>query len=351
MIMLEMIDNISFKEWVGHLKQHIRQSQIKAAIKVNSELLHLYWEMGYELSKPRIESTYGSSFFSNLSKELMSEFPHMKGFSKRNLYLMRQWYLFYNQSNTIVQQVVAQSDSFFFSVPWGHHCYIIARCKTPEEAIFYLNKTVENGWSRGMLLNFLDVNLYQAQRKSINNFSRYLPEPQSELAQETLKDPYNFDFLTLTEGYKERELEDALTNNITKFLLELGKGFAYVGRQYPITVGNNSLFIDLLFYHLELRCYIVIELKAVKFEAEFTGKLGLYVSAVNHQMKKATDNPTIGLVICKSKDDIIAQYSLESSSQPIGISAYELSKLMPENIKSQLPSIEEIEASLKETKE
>jgi len=197
------------------------------------------------------------------------------------------------------------------------------------------------------LLNFLDAGLYSKQGKAVTNFSRLLPEAQSDLANEVLKDPYSFDFLTLTESYKEKELEDALTANITKFLLELGHGFAYLGRQVPVKVGDTELFIDLLFYHTELRCYVVIELKATKFEFEHTGKLGGYVSAINHQRKKETDNPTIGLIICKTKDNVMAQYSLESNSQPIGISAYELSDLLPESYKSALPSIEEIEQGLK----
>lgn len=346
--MTDIIKRDDFKKWISDLKSHIRKAQLKAAVKVNSELLQLYWDMGKEIVERQIEATYGSGFFENLSKELMTEFPHMKGFSVTNLKYCKRFYLLYNNCNTNRPQAV-DDFNYLFLIPWGHQRYIIDKCKNVDEASFYVHKTIENNWSRGMLLNFLDANLYQSQGKAVNNFSRLLPEPQSELAQETLKDPYNFDFLTLTEGYRERELEDALTDNITRFLLELGKGFAYVGRQYPIMIGDNQLFMDLLFYHLELRCYIVIELKAVKFEAEFTGKLGLYISAVNHQMRKPTDNKTIGLLICKSKDNIMAQYSLESSSQPIGISSYELSKLMPDNLKSQLPSIEEIEASLKET--
>jgi predicted nuclease of restriction endonuclease-like (RecB) superfamily len=200
-------------------------------------------------------------------------------------------------------------------------------------------------------MNFIEAGLYQSQGKSINNFDSLLPDVQSDLAKETLKDPYNFDFLVLTDDYKEKELEDALVANITKFLLELGQGFAYVGRQYPITVGSRERNIDLLFYHLELRCYVVIELKAKEFEPEHTGKLGYYITAINKQLKKDVDNPTIGLLICKTKDNVDAQYSLESSSQPIGISEYTLSKLIPDNFKSSLPSIEEIERELNKDKE
>ena len=212
--------------------------------------------------------------------------------------------------------------------------------------MFYIQKTIKNGWSRAVLMNFIEAGLWQSQGKAVNNFDRLLPDVQSDLAKETLKDPYNFDFLTLTENYKEKELEDALVENITKFLLELGQGFAFVGRQYPIQIGNSERKIDLLFYHLELRCYVVVELKVKEFEPEHTGKLGFYVTAVNHQLKKEADNPTIGMLIVKEKNNIEAQYSLESSSQPIGISEYTLSKLVPENFKSSLPSIEDIEREL-----
>jgi predicted nuclease of restriction endonuclease-like (RecB) superfamily len=352
--------NDEYKQWLNDLKLRIRRSQIKAAVKVNTELLHLYWDLGQDIVTRQLESAWGSGFFEQLSRDLRSEFPHLKGFSPRNLDYIKRFYLFYYQGNTILQQPVAklsdpykhQSDSEFenppiFQIPWGHHIQIITKCKSNKEAMFYVHKTIENGWSRAVLMHFIEVDLYTAQGKALTNFSRLLPEPQSDLANEVVKDPYNFDFITLTEPYRERELEDALTTNITKFLIELGHGFAYVGRQIPVKIGQTERFIDLLFYHLELRCYIVVELKAKKFEAEYAGKLGLYVAAINHQRKKPTDNPTIGMIICKTKDNIEVEYSLESSSQPIGVSEYQLSKLLPENYKSLLPSIEEIEEGLK----
>lgn len=340
--------NIEFAQWVKTLKNEIRTAQIKAAVKVNSGMLQMYWNLGKEITERQKTANWGDGFLKELSRELMAEFPDMKGFSYRNLKYIRQWFLFYNQEGSIGQQVVAQlGEDIFFSVPWGHHLYIMSSCKDINKAVFYLQKTVENGWSRAVLLNFLDTDLYERQGKAVNNFSRFLPDTQSELAQQTLKDPYTFDFITLTENYKERELEDALTGNITRFLIELGQGFAYVGRQVPLEVGDETLFADLLFYHLELRCYVVIELKACKFMPAFIGQLGTYVSAVNHLKKKPTDNTTIGLIVCKTKDDVMAQYSLESSSQPIGISEYELSKLIPDDFKSQLPSIEEIEKSIR----
>lgn len=356
---MTMASNSDFKSWVSQLKQDIRSAQIRAAIKVNTELLRLYWRMGADICGKQKSASWGDGWLKELSRELMAEFPDMKGFSHRNLKYIRQWYQFYNERITIGQQVVAQleftnvqqpvaqiSEDVFFSVPWGHHLYIISQCKDVDRAVFYLKQTVENGWSRAVLLNYLDTNLYERQGKAVNNFNRLLANPQSELAAQTLKDPYNFDFLTLDGEYRERELEQALTYNVTRFLLELGTGFAFVGSEVPLQVGEDTVYPDLLFYHLELRCYVVVELKVTKFKGEHLGQLGVYVSAVNHIKKKPTDNPTIGLLICKTKNNVMAQYALESTNQPIGISEYQLSKLMPENIQSQLPTIEDIEATL-----
>ncbi len=342
-----LASNDNFKQWVSLLKKEIRGAQIRAAIKVNTELLRLYWHMGAEICEKQKTSTWGDGWLQELSRELTAEFPDMKGLSYRNLKYIRQWYLFYNKHVIIGQQVVAQlNEEVFFSVPWGHHLYILSQCKEVDKALFYLNKTVEHGWSRAVLLNYLDTDLYERQGKAVNNFGRLLAAPQSELAAQTLKDPYNFDFLTLDGEYRERELEHALTHNITRFLLELGSGFAFIGSQVPLEVGDETLYPDLLFYHLELRCYVVVELKVSKFKGEHLGQLGVYVSAVNHIKKKPTDNPTIGLLICKTKNNVMAQYALDAPNQPIGISEYQLSKLLPDNIQSQLPTIADIEASL-----
>ena len=361
---MTLASNSDFKKWVLQLKKDIRSAQFKAAIKVNTELLRLYWRMGADICEKQKSASWGDGWLKELSRELMAEFPDMKGLSYRNLKYIRQWYQFYKEQLTIGQQLVAQlddvnmqqpvaqiSEEVFFSVPWGHHLYIISQCKDVNRAVFYLKKTVENGWSRAVLLNFLDTNLYERQGKAVNNFNRLLANPQSELAAQTLKDPYNFDFLTLDGEYRERELEQGLTQNVTRFLLELGTGFAFVGSQVPLQVGEDTVYPDLLFYHLELRCYVVVELKVTKFKAEHLGQLGMYVSAVNHIKKKQTDNPTIGLLICKTKNNVMAQYALEATNQPIGISEYQLSKLMSEDIKSQLPTIEDIEATLSDIKE
>lgn len=343
---IKILNDSRFKEWILVIKKRVRQSQLKAAVRVNKEMLRLYWDLGEDIVKKEAEAVWGTGFYDTMSRSLKDAFPSLSGFSVTNLKYMKRFYLFYSDVLLNRQQPVDDLE-VLYSVPWGHHILIFSKCQTVDEALFYVRKTVENGWSRAMLLNFLDTDLFLAQGKAITNFSRLLPDVQSELAQETLKDPYNFDFLILSEGYREKELEDALTANITKFLLELGQGFAFVGRQVPVLVGKKELFIDLLFYHLDLRCYVVIELKVCEFDPAFTGQLGVYVAAINHQKRKETDNPTLGLIICKTKDDIVAEYSLESSNQPIGISEYNLSKVLPREYEKTLPTIEDIEKSLK----
>lgn len=345
-----MTTNITtnYKNWLIEIKERIRSSQIKAAVSVNRELLSLYWSFGEDFARKQMDSTYGKAFFENLSRDLKEEFPDMKGFSPTTLKYCKRFYLFYSQCNTIRHQVGAEFKSKLFSIPWRHHTEILAKCKTIEQALFYIDKTIENGWSRAVLLNFMDAHLFEKQGKAVTNFKAILPSPTSDLAEQTLKDPYNFDFLTMHDGYNERQLELALTENITAFLLELGKGFAFVGRQKRLEVGNEEFFIDLLFYHLTLRCYVVVELKTQKFKPEYLGQLGFYVSAVNHQLRTPQDNSTIGLIICKTKDSVVAEYALESSTYPIGISEYELSNLICCDVKNALPSIEEIETKFKE---
>lgn len=369
----ELFSDKEYKAWVKELKARIKHGQIKASVRVNSSMLELYWSIGADIVEKQNINGWGGKVIPQLSKDLRSEFPDVKGFSETNLKQMRRFYLFYRELGTnlvpkldtpIGHQVGAQlqntnnsndsvtiKDAFptiLASIPWRHHEEIIRFCSTPEEALFFIQKTIENGWSRALLLNFMDTDLYERQGKAVTNFSRVLPDPQSELAQETLKDPYNFDFISLTEKHKELELEDALASNITDFLIELGQGFAYMGRQLSIPIDDTEAILDLLFYHTILHCYVVIELKTSRFKPEYIGQLGLYVSAVNHLKKTEADNPTIGLLICKTKNDVVAEWSLESSSQPIGISAYELSNLLPEEFQSSLPSIEEIEATLKD---
>lgn len=342
-----MLEQNQYKNWIVDLKSKIQQSQIKAAIKVNSALLELYWEMGKEISERNFENIFGSGFFKQLSKDLMVEFPTLKGLSESNLKYLKRFYLFYNQDITNRQQVVDDFPQKLFLIPWGHHIQIFTKSKNVTEAYFYINKTIENGWSRSVLLNMISGNLYQSQGKAITNFAKTLPDYHSELIQQTLKDPYNFDFISISENFKEKELENALIDNIQQFLIELGSGFAFVGKQKEIMVGNKSYYIDLLFYHIKLKRYVVIELKSGEFEPEHAGKLNFYVTTVDKQLRDENDNATVGLIICKTKDDIIAEYSLTDLHKPLGISSYELRKILPENFKSSLPSIEEIENELK----
>ena len=343
---LKIINDENYQKWICEIKELVHVSQLKAAVQVNTEMIRMYWHIGKEISDKHADAIWGTGFYKTMSQSLKEEFPSVSGFSVTNLKYMKRFFEFYKSDNEKRQQVVDDLEKIC-SIPWGHHILIMTKCENVTEALFYVRKTLENGWSRAMLLNFLDVNLYKSQGKAITNFDRQLPALQSDLAKEVIKDPYNFDFLTLTEGYREKELEDALTNNITKFLLELGQGFAYIGRQQPIMIGQKEMAMDLLFYHMKLRCYVVIDLKVGEFDASYTSQIGTYVVAVNHQLKTEMDNPTIGLIICKTKDNVVAEYSLEASSVPIGISEYQLSKVLPKEIESSLPSIEEIEKSLK----
>ncbi len=342
-----LVDN-NYNQWIKEIKSFIRSQQIKAAVRVNAELLKVYWRLGSDIAAHKADAQWGSGFYESLSRDLKAEFPDMKGFSATNLKYCKRFYELYSQSDTIRQQVADEIELPIFFVPWGHHIEILGKCKSVDEALFYVNKTIENGWSRAMLLNFLDTKLYLTEGKAITNFQRLLPSPVSDLAQQTLKDPYTFDFLTIRQNYDERELQKALTTNITKFLLELGNGFAYVGEQYRLQVGEQEFFADLLFYHLKLRCYVVIELKVERFKPEHLGQLGFYITAIDRDVKSEVDNPTIGLLICKTKDSLVAEYALGSTTLPIGISEYELNRVIPDDFKGSLPTIEEIEAKLNE---
>ena len=342
-----IINTTAYREWLEALKTNIQQSQIKAAIQVNSELLHLYWRIGKDIVQKQEQTQWGDGFLQTLSRDLQEAFPTMKGFSYRNLKYIRQWYLFYNQGNIIGKQVVSQLEMTLFNIPWGHHIMIIQRCKNISEALFYVNKTIENQWSRSVLEHQLGLNLYDREGKAITNFKQQLPAIQSDLAQQLTKDPYIFDFLTLTKPYTEKELQNYLEENMTKFLLELGKGFCFYGKQVHIDVGGDDFYIDLLFYNVRLHCYVVVELKSVKFKPEHLGQLKFYVTAVDKQIRTEADNPTIGLLICKDKNDVVAEYTLSDVNSPIGISSYQLYEQLSEGYRSSLPSIEEIEEQLK----
>lgn len=360
--------------WIQDLSKRYRRSQVKASIKVNVEMLKFYWSLGRDIAAMKAESRWGSKFFKNLSKDLKEANQKATCFSEGNLKYMKNFYCMYqpyfeigqqvadqfqngkntqqlveqNSKNKFGQQVADQIWKDIISIPWGHHMLLIDKfLSNPEKALFYVHQTVENGWSRNMLLNFIGTRLYERQGKALTNFKQALPSEDSDLAQELTKDPYCFGFTGITKPYNERILKDALLNNITTFLTELGTGFAYVGKEYRLKIGKKENFIDLLFYNLNLSCYIVIEVKIGTFTFADVGQLGGYVVACNHILRKdGRDNPTIGLLICKEKDRIQAQYALESSSQPIAISEYDLEKFYPEKLEGTMPTIEEIEAKL-----
>lgn len=369
--LLNILDK-DYLQWVKELCKRYRQSQVKAAVKVNHVVLQFYWELGKDICNKEAENKYGSKFYAALSRDLRNEMPDAEGLSERNLRYTKKFYQLYSQEIRILQQFAANSGSEIlqqpaakfntefsqqvanqlkrdiFSIPWGHHMLLIDKFLTePQKALFYVQQVIENGWSRNVLHNYIDSSLYERQGKALSNFTRTLPDVGSDLAQEITRDPYNFAFTGITKPYNERILKDALLNNITKFLTELGTGFAYVGKEYRLQIGEKENFIDLLFYNLNLSCYIVLEVKIGSFTFADVGQLGGYVVACNHLLRKeGRDNPTIGLLICKEKDRIQAQYALESSSQPIAISEYDLEKFYPEKLEGTMPTIEEWEAKL-----
>lgn len=363
--------DVRYRKWITAVSKRFRQSQLKAAVKVNGEMLRFYWGLGRDISLLSKEAGYGSNFYKTISGDLKDVFPDIKSFSPTNLKYMRYFYEMYPDIEIRQQTADALAipedrpqlvDGFdqtenrpqpvddlkmIFYIPWGHNRMILDKCKgNPEKALFYVKKTLENNWSRAVLMNFLDTDLYERQGKAITNFSLTLPAEQSELAQAITKDPYNFDFISIREKYDEKELKDALMDNIERFLMELGNGFAYAGREVELNIGKTENFIDLLFYNFKLHCFVVIEVKIGEFKSADMGQLGTYMVAVNHQMKGEKDEPTLGLIICKSRDSVKAQYALEASSQPMGIAVYDINRFLPEDYRSSLPTIEEIEAEL-----
>jgi len=331
-----------YKVWLSELKQKFQQTQLKAAVQVNTTLLEFYWALGKDIVEKQADSNWGSGFLKKLSHDLMSEFPDVKGFSKRNLEQIRRWYMFWTAHASIAKQPASQ----LMQIPWWHNVVIVSKCKTQTEALYYVRQIEVNGWSRSVLTHQIESGLWQREGKAISNFDAVLPAPQSDLAQQTLKDPYVFDFLSLTADYNERELEKGLTKHITRFLLELGAGFAYVGKQVPLQVGTRDFFLDLLFYHTHLHCYVVIELKTTDFEPEHAGKLNFYIKAVDEQLRQPTDQATIGILLCKNKDRLVAEYALSDIQKPMGVSEYQLTHSLPKHLQSKLPSIEAIEREL-----
>jgi len=357
-----------YKEWLSDLKSQIKRTQIKASISVNSQLIMLYWDLGRQITEKQETTKWGSGFIEQLSRDLRVEFPEMGGLSLTNLKYCKQFYTFYLplfNENQISQQVVGELQHIKYSdvikspqvvgelnkttillIPWGHHRLILNKCKDIPQALFYISKTIENTWSRSVLEYQIETNLYKRQGKATTNFKLTMPEPESDLANEIMKSEYNFEFLRMTDKVKEADLEKALIQHMAQFLTELGKGFAYMGRQYPIKVGTKDFKIDLLFYHTKLKCYIVIELKVREFDPDFTGKLVFYTTAVDELIKDANDKATIGILLCKDKDDIVVDYSLKNINSPIGVGKMRYIELSDE-IKAVLPSIEELQEEIR----
>ena len=377
----KLVKSNEYKNWINELKQKFRQTQIKAAIKVNTSMLEFYWDFGCDIIDKQKDAKWGSGFLKGLSNDLTEEFPDVKGFSEVNLSFVRRWVKFYTSliselyekndnknSKTISSQlgtifevshhkndnliptwdeITKLISNLLFQVPWGHNKILIGKTSNLKEALFYVNQTIKYGWSRVILTHQIESGLFEREGKAVTNFTEILAKPQSDLANEIIKDPYKFDFLSLGKEYNERDLEDALLEHITKFLLELGAGFAFLGKQKALQVGEREFFIDLLFYHAVMHCYVVVELKVVDFEPEFAGKLNFYLKAVDNQIKTDKDEPTIGILICKSKDKTVVEYALSDIYKPIAVSEYHLTHILPDELKSNLPTIEEIEAEFK----
>jgi predicted nuclease of restriction endonuclease-like (RecB) superfamily len=332
--------NREYAKTLADLKHQIQEAQLKAVISVNRELIRLYWKIGQTVAEKEVQEGWGAKVIEKLSKDLVSAFPDMKGFSTRNLLYMRQFFDAYPDLE-ITKQAVAQ-------IPWGHNILLIQKLRTVEERLWYASKTIENGWSRSMLLIWIENNLYKREGKAITNFKDTLPLPQSDLAQQMTRDPYCFQFLSLEEDFREKELEKGLIDHVQKLLSEFGRGFAFVGRQCSLEVDGKEFLLDLLFYHTTLHCYVIAELKTEEFQPEFAGKMNFYLGAVDRLMKKDNDNPSIGLILCKSKSKIQVEIALQDIKKPIGVSDYlvEIEKSIPKELASSLPTIEEIEAEL-----
>jgi len=360
-----MEEIILYKNLLSDIKTRVRQGQLRASFSANAEMLAAYWDIGKMINERQQVEGWGKGVIPRLSIDLKNELPEEKGFSVRNIQLMIQFYNEYKHTNLIVQPPTAQLENKSIAQPavaqlqnpeyniklmqltnWTNHTILMQKIKDISKRIWYMQQTIENGWSKDTLIDMIKSNVHDRQGKAVNNFCATLPPLQSELARQMLKDPYLFDFATLATEFSERELELELVKHLEKFLVELGAGFAFVGRQYKLEISNKDFYIDLLFYHLKMRCFVVIELKKGDFIPEYAGKMNFYCSAVDDLLKHTTDEPTIGLILCQGKDKLFAEYALRDIHKPIGISEYELTRVLPDNLKSSLPSIEELEAEL-----
>ena len=332
-----------YAEWLAQVKERVHAAQQRAALAVNRELLQLYWQLGRDILDRQAREGWGSGIIDQVSADLRAAFPEMKGFSPSNLWNMRAFAEAWPEP-AILQQAVGE-------LPWGHNVVLLTKLKQEEQRLAYAQATLTHGWSRNVLVQHIELRTVEREGKAITNFEQQLPKPQSDLARESLKDPYRFDFLGIGTEASERELESALVQHITRFLLELGAGFAFVGRQVLLNVGGDEFFLDLLFYHLKLRCYVVIEIKGGKFKPEHTGQLSFYLTAVDAEVKAPEDNPTIGLLLCKSKNKIVAEYAMRDTNKPMGVAEYQLVESLPKELETSLPSIEQIERELGEIDE
>lgn len=343
-----------FTALLADVKGRIQAAQSRAVRAVNAELVRLYWDIGRIVSDRQRREGWGAAVIPRLALRLKSELPALKGFSERNIKRMLAFHRDYPDqfaatvvaSPEVPQAVALLQESLLWAVPWAHHVILMDKVPDLPSRRWYMEQTLANGWSRNALSLQIDAQAHARHSKAISNFAAVLPAPQSELARQSLKDPYIFDFLTLTEPFHERELETELVRHLEKFLLELGQGFAFVGRQHRLDVGDEDYYIDLLFYHLRLRAFVVIELKKGRFKPEYAGKLNFYCNVINDRLKLPTDAPTIGLILCQTRDQLLAEYSFAGIDKPIGISTYELTRALPARLQSALPTVEEIEAEL-----
>jgi predicted nuclease of restriction endonuclease-like (RecB) superfamily len=335
---METSPSTAYKALLADLKRRIQEAQVRAGLAVNRELVLLYWSIGREILVRQEREGWGAKVIDSLARDLHQSFPEMKGLSPRNLKYMRAFAEAWPEES-IVQQAAAQ-------IPWFHNCTLLDKVKDPLERLWYTQQTIANGWSRNVLILQIESGLYRRQGKAISNFEVALPKPQSDLAQQLLKDPYNFDFLTLDNDARERDIERGLLDHLRQFLLELGSGFAFVGSQVPLEVGGEDYRLDLLFYHLKLRVFIVAEVKAGPFRPEYVGKMNFYLSAVDDLLRHPNDQPSIGLILCRSKEGIVVEYALRDIGKPMGIAEFRLTESLPDSLKSTLPSIEELESEL-----
>jgi len=345
-----LFSNKNYESALTELKRQIKESQIRAITAANKELIRLYWKIGKTIVEKQEESCWGTKIIEKLGKDIQDAFPGIEGFSRTNIFRMRAFYKAYQNSPPAGGQFPNDPPEVLASIPWRHNSVLVEQLKKYEERIWYAQKTIEYGWSRSVLEIMIENSLRSRQGKAITNFKAVMPPPQSDLAQQATKDPYLFDFIALSDEVMEKDIENQLTEHIQKFLMELGQGFAFVGRQYPIKAGKKDLYIDLLFYHLHLRCYIIVELKAKEFDSRDAGQMSVYLSAVDDHLRHEGDNPSIGMILCRTKDNVFVEYALRNFNRPIGVAEYEtkLVETLPKELKSSLPTVKEIEAQLEQ---